>query len=74
MLTNFLHKSILYKYLQWKFYPLLYRLGLVADHVIQAIGKTEFEDGLRTVVLLEDYYTDASMASALSPWSMLEPL
>ena len=42
------------------------RLASVAGAVIQANGRPEFEDGLRTA--------DASIASALSPWSMLEPL
>ncbi len=29
-------------------YPKLDRLGLVVDHVIQAIGRPDFEDGLKT--------------------------
>ena len=29
-------------------------LGLIVDTVIQAIGRPEFDDGLRTGVLLED--------------------
>ena len=43
------------------------RVGLVTDPVIQAIGRPEFEDGLRMGV-------QAPVASALNPWSMLEPL
>ena len=34
-------------------HPLLYR-EFVADSVIQASGTVEFEDGLRTGVLLQD--------------------
>ena len=51
-----------------KYWP---RLASVAGAVIQAIGRPEFEDGLRTGVLLQDCYCFYSVC--LSPWSMLAP-
>ena len=46
-------------------------LGLVADPVIQAIEKAEFDDVLR---MASEAFASSSMLSALSPWSMLEPI
>ena len=37
-------------------FHLQFQLGLVADPVIEAIARLEFEDGLRTVVLPGDYH------------------
>ena len=45
--------SLLYQLLKWNIHSkitYLVRLGLVADPVIEAIARPEFEDGLRTGV------------------------
>ena len=51
--------SLLYQLLKWNIHSkitYLVRLGLVADPVIEAIARPEFEDGFKVKVFPEGYW------------------
>ena len=58
-------------YYKYPKFSMLFQLGLVADPVIQATGRLEFEDGLRTgtTAALRFYVEPASALSVASIWA-----